>query len=197
MSMQCRKTLKYCKLVWSCVCIKPSCSIRWSSHIDICWTCLLLISITSLSRYDNLLFYCLHRLHSSPMILQTNVLNVNLPTLTFQIKLHLLDDRWTGDRETCNPIGARSTGSGQEARGATIHRCRSIHRLMGERSNCIDATPEHRCISLYYTLLFWQSHRAGVCETISVRVSQAAHLSVHRLNEPSGDSERPCEREVV
>ena len=29
----------------------------------------------------------------------------------------------------------------------------SIHRLIGERSNCIDATAKHRCISQYYTLL--------------------------------------------
>ena len=83
-------------------------------------------------------------------------------------------------------------------RGVMIHRWKSIHQLIGERSmRCIDAAAKHRCISLYYTLLFWQPPCVGVCETISAQVRQAAHESVHRLNEASSDSKRTCEREDV
>ena len=71
------------------------------------------------------------------------------------------------------------------ARDVTIHHCRSIHRLIGEWSNCIDATPKHRCILLYYTLSFWQSPCVGVCENMSARRAMFKMKYHYRLFELS------------
>jgi hypothetical protein len=82
------------------------------------------------------------------------------------------------------------------ASGVTIHRSTSIYRYIVERSKCIDATLKHRCISLYYTLLFRKSPCAGVCDTFrSSAPSRSCALlrpAVHLLNEAIMSKKSTC-----